>query len=190
MGRRTQRYVLTGAPGSGKTTIATELRARGYTVVDEAATDVIARRQAWGDDEPWTEPGFLDLIVEEQRRRQRAARSARAEVQIYDRSPLCTLALARYLGHPVTPALAAEVDRVTREGVYDRRVLLVHPVGFVTPTAARRITYEDALVFARVHEQVYRAHGYELVDVPPGTVEERVTAVETRIRSWSAGAAG
>jgi len=36
-------YVFTGAPGSGKTALLGALRQRGHVVVDEAATEVIAR---------------------------------------------------------------------------------------------------------------------------------------------------
>ncbi|MGH3405212.1 MAG: AAA family ATPase, partial [Streptosporangiaceae bacterium] len=94
---------MTGAPGCGKTSILTALRDQGYAVVPEAATDVIAAEQARGIDEPWTRPEFADRIVELQRTRQLLAVG---DPQIYDRSPLCTLALARYLGQPVTPLLA------------------------------------------------------------------------------------
>ncbi len=99
-------------------------------------------------------------------------------VQVFDRSPLCTLALARYLDLPVTPLLAAEVTRVTRDRVYEPVVFLIRPLGFIAPTAARRISYPDALEFQAVHEAVYREHGYRLVDIEPGPVEQRVTTVE------------
>lgn len=39
-------YVLTGAPGTGKTVLGHALRQRGYAVVPEAATDVIAGERA------------------------------------------------------------------------------------------------------------------------------------------------
>ena len=58
---------------------------------------------------------------------------------------------------------------------------LVHPLGFITPTAARRITYQDSLVFHRIHQAVYRQDGYELVDIPPATVTERTALVEKLI---------
>ncbi|MER7892776.1 AAA family ATPase [Micromonospora sp. NPDC094482] len=173
-----RRYVLTGAPGAGKTSIAEELRRRGYPVVTEAATDVIAVRQGRGSDEPWREPGFVEAVVRLQRHRQQAA-DARGHVQVYDRSPLCTLALARYLGRPVSPTLAAEVNRVALKGIYQRQVFLVEPLGFVTPTAARRISLAESLEFARVHTQVYVEHGHELVAIAPGSVTQRATAVAT-----------
>jgi predicted ATPase len=64
-----RRFVLTGAPGSGKTAIICQLEFDGFSVVEEAATDVIALAQAQGDAEPWNHPSFIDAITELQRRR-------------------------------------------------------------------------------------------------------------------------
>ena len=44
-----KRYILTGTPGSGKTSIIHELKNQEYAVVEEAATDVIALEQANGN---------------------------------------------------------------------------------------------------------------------------------------------
>jgi predicted ATPase len=177
---RIRRYVLTGAPGTGKTTIVRLLEARGYAVIGEAATDVIARRQAAGRDEPWQDPEFIDLITAVQRERQQAA-DGRRNLQVYDRSPLCTLALARYLQRPVTRSLAEEVDRVQRDGIYHRQVFLIEPIGFIQPTAARRITLEQSLEFARIHEEVYSEHGYELVAIPAADAPARAAMIEEHI---------
>ena len=65
-----RRFIITGAPGAGKTTILDVLRERGYAVVEEAATDVITREHARGRDEPWRDESFLDAIVLLQRERQ------------------------------------------------------------------------------------------------------------------------
>ncbi|MEV4141794.1 AAA family ATPase [Dactylosporangium sp. NPDC049742] len=176
-----RRYILTGAPGAGKTTVALALRARGHHVVDEAATDVIAASPHERPHERHEE--FLDLVVHLQRHRQEQAGGT--PVQLFDRSPLCTLALARYLARfavvEPTPALVAEVRRVQEQQVYQRLVFLIQPIGFVTPTAARRITYQQSLVFAGIHEEVYLEHGYDLLAIPPGTVQERVAMIEERL---------
>jgi len=180
-----RRYIITGAPGAGKTTILAALRGRGYAVVDEAATDVNIHLQAAGRDEAWCDPGFIDTITLLQRERLEQPAPSATAVQVFDRSPICTLALAHYLGLPKTPILAREVDRVAAEGIYQPRVFLVHLLGFVTPTAVRRINLAQSVTFERFHEQAYRNHGFELVDVPAGTVEERAELIDGCIRSWA-----
>ena len=48
--REMRRYILTGAPGAGKTAILRQLELDGFSVVEEAATDVIAAAQAQRND--------------------------------------------------------------------------------------------------------------------------------------------
>ncbi|GAA3227097.1 AAA family ATPase [Dactylosporangium siamense] len=180
-----RRYIITGAPGAGKTTVLAALRGRGYAVVDEAATDVNVRLQARGADVAWREPGFIDAITLLQRERLEQPAPPATTVQVFDRSPFCTLALARYLGLPVPPVLAEELDRVAAEGTYQRRVFFVQLLGFVTPTAVRRISFEQSVAFARFHERAYREHGFELLDVPAGTVEERAELIDGCLRNWA-----
>lgn len=177
-----RRYIITGAPGAGKTTIVAALRDRGFAVVEEAATDVNLDFHALGRPTPWQHEEFIDTITRLQRQRLEAPAPAGTEVQVFDRSPVCTLALANYLGLPVTAALAEEVDRTVAAGTYERTVFFVQLLGFVTPTDVRRITYEQSVAFARFHEEVYRGHGFELVDVPAGTVQERVELIEQYLR--------
>jgi predicted ATPase len=47
--REVKRFVLTGTPGSGKTAIIRQLEIDGFSVVEEAATDLIALTQAQGN---------------------------------------------------------------------------------------------------------------------------------------------
>jgi predicted ATPase len=186
------RYVLTGTPGAGKTAILLQLERAGYRVVAEAATDVIALEQACGRAKPWGPPGFTDEIVRLQRQREEQAGALGGDrgTVFFDRSPVCTLALSKYLGLPVSALLTAEVDRVMRDGVYARAVFFVRNLGFVEPTAARRITFEDSLAFEDVHEQTYRELGFELIDVPAGPLEWRAALVlESAGRTVPAGRA-
>ncbi|MDD9380280.1 AAA family ATPase [Streptomyces sp. ZAF1911] len=86
-----------------------------------------------------------------------------------------------YLGRPVPDPLAAEIERITRERVYEQRVFFVHTIGFCEPTAARRISFEESLAFERIDEQSYRRFGYELVDVPAGPVAVRAALIADTI---------
>ena len=174
------RYVLTGAPGAGKTAVLRLLEINGHVVVEEAATDVIALERALGR-ERRHDHAFIDKIVTLQRQRQHSVRVAESVTVFFDRSPVCTLALSRYLGLAASRALVREVDRVVAEGVYETTVFFIRNQGFIEATAARRITFEDSLVFERFHEQAYRDLGFRLVGVPAGPLIDRVAAIQQTI---------
>ena len=177
-------YILTGAPGSGKTAILRMLEDIGYRVVEEAATDVIAFGHALGCAEPWEEPGFIDKIVALQRQRhERALAGPNSGTVFFDRSPACTLALSRYLGFAPPQALAREVDRVMAGGSYEKTVFFIRNQGFVRATAARRISFTDSLAFERIHGQTYRDLGFRLVDIPAGPLADRVALIEQAVEA-------
>src|SRR6476646_10527966 len=131
-----KRFILTGAPGAGKTAILRQLELDGFNVVEEAATDLIALAQACGITELWREATFIDSIADLQRRRLARASCQPDEVQFHDRSAFCTAALAAYLGYPVSGTFARELDRIKAEVIYQKRVFCVQNLGFITPTEA------------------------------------------------------
>ncbi len=168
-----KRYILTGTPGCGKTVLLRELQHRGYDVIEEAATDVIALQQAQGIPEPWTDISFIDAVVALQRLRQLSADGEGETAQFFDRSPFCTVALARYLGFAQTSALNAEIERLVKKNIYDKKVFFVEGLGFIQHTAARRISMDEAKRFEEVHLQVYREYGFELIPIAPAGVVQR-----------------
>jgi predicted ATPase len=176
-----KRFILTGAPGSGKTALLRQLELAGFSVVEEAATDFIALAQTQGVSEPWTHPSFIDSVVDLQRRRQLRASCEPAGIQFHDRSVVCTVALAEYLGHPVSSLLSRELKRIETEAIFQKRVFFVRNLGFITPTEARRISFEECLRFERIHEEIYRGFGFELVFVEPGSVSDRVSAIKNAL---------
>ena len=176
-----KRYIVTGAPGAGKTAIIRQLELEGFGVVEEAATDVIALAQAQGVPQPWTDPAFIDAIAKLKRDRQIRASSQPGEIQFHDRSAVCTAALAVYLGYPRSPFLAAELERIQKEAIYQPRVFFVRNLGFVTPTEARRITYEDTLRFEEIHERTYRDFGFELFTIEPASLADRIGMIKAAI---------
>jgi predicted ATPase len=173
-----KRYILTGAPGAGKTIVLRQLELDGFGVVEEAATDLIALWQARGKAEPWREQSFLDAVTALQRQRQTGAASAPDAIQFHDRSVVCTAALAAFLGMRVTAGLERELERIRAEQIFERQVFFLRSLGFITKTEARRITLEEALRFERIHEEAYRALGFEIAWIDAGTPEQRATAIK------------
>jgi predicted ATPase len=76
---------------------------------------------------------------------------------------------------------------VLTEAVYEQNVFFVRNLGFVAPTAARRISFDDALRFERIHEETYRELGFQLVEVPAGPLHDRVDLVLSTIDRLSSG---
>ena len=177
-----RRFIISGAPGAGKTAIIRQLELDGFSVVEEAATDVIAAAQAGGIAEPWTDASFIDAVADRQKQRQIRASNQPADVQFHDRSVVCTAALAVYLGYPFSASLTNELERIQKEAVYEKRVFFIQNLGFITPTEARRISFEETLRFESVHEETYRSFGFELFLVETGSLLERVSTIKAAIR--------
>ena len=173
-----KRFILTGTPGAGKTAILRQLERDGFSVVEEAATDVIALARAQGVAEPWTQPSFIDDVVELQRLRQQRAAREPVDRQFHDRSAVCTLALAVFLGYPISDVLARELARLDQEAVFQKPVFFACNMGVIEPTEARRISLEDALRFERIHEEIYRERGFEIVFLEPEPLPARVGALK------------
>ena len=172
-----KRFIFTGTPGSGKTSVSRELEKLGHAVIHEAATDVIAQEQAKGIEKPWEEPEFVDQITYMQKERQM---NAAGDLQFYDRAPLCTYALGKYLAHwkglefKPLPVLLDEIDRCIKNDVYQNRIFFFENLGFIEHTDARKISYEDALIFEQIHLDVYKEFGFDIMMAPKGlTVTQR-----------------
>ena len=172
-----KRYILTGTPGCGKTSILRSLEVAGYTVVEEAATDVIALQQADGVAEPHTRASFIDDIINLQKLRQMRIADV-SGIQFYDRSPICTYALSVWLGFPISTTLANEMERIQKAQIYQKQIFFIENLGFCEPSAARRITFEDSLRFEKVHEETYTSFGYECVKIAPRELSARVDQIK------------
>lgn len=161
-------------PGSGKTVLIRHLESIGHSVINEAATDVISLEQANGHSSPWTSSDFIEKIVQLQIERRKYVGDASSTYQFFDRSPLCTLALALYLDHLPPQILLDEIALIKREQVYQKKIFFIENLGYCQPTAARTISFEEAVRFEKIHEAVYQTHHFELFKIPPRPVTERV----------------
>lgn len=172
-----KRFILTGTPGSGKTSIIHALKSKGYPIVEEAATDIIALEHVNGNPDPWRQPDFIDKIVNLQKQRQVKTSASPYELQFYDRSPICTYALSRHLGYPISACLLEEMQRIEHEHIYQKQVFFIANLGFCQPTEARKISFEESLSFEKIHVETYTSLGYELIKIPPDPLPERVYSI-------------
>lgn len=178
-----KRYVLTGTPGSGKTVLIRYLESLGYNVIEEAATDVIRLAQACGELMPWTKSDFIEKVTQLQIQRRQKIMAETSADQFIDRSPLCTLALAEYLDYTPPQILLDEIDLIQSECVYEKRVFFIENLGHCQPTEARKISFEEALRFEKIHKAVYLAHHFELINIRNQPVPDRAQMILTAVRT-------
>ena len=127
------------------------------------------------------EPGFADRVLDLQRKRRLAADADTGGVVFFDRSPVCTLALCRYLDLTAPRHLFGEIERMVTEHRYEQTAFFVRHQGFIQATAARRISFEDSLAFEKIHELTYREVGFDLFEVPAAPLPVRVATVQQAV---------
>lgn len=174
-----RRFIFTGTSGSGKTSVIQKLQSLGHVVVQESITDLILQKQQDGNMLPWTNPSFMDEVVSLQRQRQEESFGI---LQFYDRSVFCTYALVRYMNYTPSRILLAELDRCKKDKIYQNRVFFFENLGFIEGTQVRKISYEDSLIFERIHMDVYREFGFEIVPVKKESILNRCDFILRQVR--------
>ena len=156
-GQHMRRFVITRAPGAGKTAIIRQLELDGFSVVEEVATDIIAAH-ARGADQPWMHPSFIDDIALLQRNpaASRVASTGRRPV------PRPVRRVHRGVGRlPGVPAVTGSCRRTRAhpEGRDLRKPGLLHPQSRVRHTDRR--TAHQLRGHAAVREHISIANAIE-----------------------------
>lgn len=171
----TRRIVITGAPGTGKTTVLRALE-RGVVVVAEPAREIIAEhRAATGEASLDHQPTvFVRRLVTRSVEKYDAVSGD--VVAMFDRGLPDCVAYAHVLGVDSGVALRAAERRR-----YDDTVFVFPPwEDIYTTDDMRRMRFADAWPFHDRLVEAYEALGYDLVEVPPASVAERVRFIAAK----------
>jgi predicted ATPase len=166
-------FILTGAPGSGKTAILEQLN-HEFRCVGEPAREVLAEQRASGGGGTWDQSPslFVQLLLQRSIEKYETARRS-GETVIFDRGiPDCVVYAALAETDP-TPSLVA-VDAFR----YQPHVLFLEPWSDIYSTDDERImSFEDTVSFSESLRGVYEQSGYTLVHVPREPVADRAAFI-------------
>ncbi|CCB66130.1 MULTISPECIES: AAA family ATPase [unclassified Hyphomicrobium] len=169
--------IVTGGPGSGKSSLAAALADAGFRTMPEAGRGIIRDQVAIGGAAlPWADQNaFADLMLSWDLRSYREAQAA-AEIGIvfFDRGIPDVIGYLQLSGLPVPP----QVQRAAEMFRYNNRVFIAPPWPEIfTQDSERKQTIEEAEATYHAMADVYTGLGYELVTLPRLPVAERAAFV-------------
>jgi predicted ATPase len=170
-------FILTGAPGTGKTAILRQL-GNEFRCVDEPAREILAEQRATGGRGTWDQDPslFVHLLLQRSIEKYAIARRS-GQTVVFDRGiPDCIVYAVR-AGTDPTPSLeAADSYR------YQPHVLFLEPWSDIYDTDEERImSFDDTVSFGKSLRDVYERSGYTLVEVPRDPIDDRATFVRKSV---------
>lgn len=168
-------FVITGGPGSGKSSILDALQARGFARSMEAGRGIIQDQvEIGGQALPWINPAaFAELMLCWEMRSYRMALEWSGDV-FFDRGLPDVIGYLRLMKLPV-PSYMEKAARTFR---YHRHVFVAPPWEEIfAPDRERKQGFAEAVRTYESMVATYRDFGYELVEIPKAPVEERVEFV-------------
>lgn len=168
-------FVVTGGPGSGKSTLIDGLQRLGHARSIEAGRAIIQQQTAIGGSSlPWQDrAAFAEFMLSWEMRSYEILRGEQGPV-FFDRGVPDVIGYLELVGLPVPRAMlrAAELHR------YNPRVFIAPPWPEIFRNdAERRQDFDEAV---RTHEAVrgvYLRLGYDLIELPREAVEARIRFV-------------
>ncbi|WP_347925452.1 ATP-binding protein [Pontimicrobium sp. SW4] len=176
-----KKIVITGGPGTGKTSIINELLRRDFVCLEEVSRQVTLNAQKQGIDQLFlTKPLlFSDLLLEGRKKQYLEATSSDVDLTFLDRGIPDVVAYMDYLG-TVYPERFVEA---CKEHIYEH-VFILAPWQQIYVSDNER--YENFDQAVQIHDHLvntYSQYGYDLHDVPFDSVEKRADFILNIVES-------
>ncbi len=173
----TKRILISGAPGSGKTSIINELSNIGYRCHKEISREIIAHQIAVrGKITPWEDlQGFSKIVLE---KRIAQFNDTINDIEFYDRGIIDIIAYMRKDDLKIKP----DWIRIAKEYRYFNKVFITPPWKEIYHKDDQRM--EDFNTSIRVHEfmvSTYKSFGYEVLLMPKVNISKRINFIQREL---------
>ena len=169
-------FIVTGAPGSGKTSLIGALARQGFRSMPEAGRAIIRDQvRIGGPSLPWADRSmFAELMLGWELRSWHEARALDGPV-LMDRGIPDVIGYLTLCGLPVP----AHVEAAASLYPYNKRVFIA-PFwdAIFTQDSERRQDRQEAEATGRVMAQTYARLGYQMIELPRTSLEDRADFVK------------
>jgi predicted ATPase len=168
-------FVITGGPGGGKTSLIAALHQQGYGCTVEAGRAIIQEQAATGGKAlPWDDRAlFAELMLSWEIRSYHLAEES-AGIVFFDRGVPDVLGYLRLVGLPVP----GHMQKAAQLFGYYRSVFILPPWREIfSPDQERKQDFDEAIRTYAAMKAIYSELGYELIEIPPAPIEDRVQFV-------------
>jgi predicted ATPase len=167
----TKRIVITGGPGSGKTTLINHIERLGYSTMEEVSREIINEAREEGIDQLFlTDPMlFSQKLLESRLLQFEKAKELDTDYVFYDRATPDITAYMDFIGS----LYSAEFEKPCYTHLYDCVFLLPPWELIYTKDNERYETFTQAKKIYKSLCDGYKKYGYTIVEVPQASIEQR-----------------
>ena len=164
--------VITGGPGTGKTTLIEELIRLGYSCMPEISRQITLEAQKEGIDQLFLEKPLLfsELLLEGRKKQFEQAKQDNNPIVFLDRGIPDILAYMHYIGD----SYPSFFDQSCRENNYSKVFILPPWQEIYVSDEARYENFDQSKLIFEHLKETYQKYNYHLIEVPVGTVQERI----------------
>lgn len=164
--------VIIGGPSSGKTTLIEQLKEKGHVCYPEVSREVIKEAQERGIDQLFLEQPLLfsELLLEGRKKQYQQAKAEQANIVFLDRGIPDILAYMHYIGD----SYPSFFDEACKAHIYSKIFILPTWKEIYVSDKERYESYEQAVLIQEHLIETYQKYGYNLIEVPKDTVENRM----------------
>ncbi|MGB7785677.1 MAG: ATP-binding protein [Salinimicrobium sp.] len=172
---KTRKIVITGGPGTGKTSVIEALEQNGYFCFHEVSREVIREAQQKGIDQLFLKEPLLfsELLLEGRIKQHREASIMSHDLVFLDRGVPDVVAYMNYFGNEYPPVF----NEVCKDYLYEKVFILPPWEDIYTEDNERYESYDQAVAIHDELARSYAFHGYEPIEVPCGTIAERTSFI-------------
>ncbi|MEN3931493.1 AAA family ATPase [Microvirga sp. W0021] len=176
-------FILTGGPGSGKTTLINALENRGFQISEETGRRIIKEQVANnGTALPWEDKAaFAGQMLKYEIENYKLFASSQSPV-FFDRGILDVIGYAELEGLSVSQ----DMQSAAQNHRYNQLVFILPPWQEIYENdAERKQNFEIAEATYKAMLSVYTRYGYRLLEIPRRPIEERVRFILEHIQNTS-----